>query len=811
VTPPAPNPPDPEVEPKLTVREWLAANGTTLAILGALFIFLWVKFDYDGLWAIFKAALGLGLVIFIHELGHFLAAKWCDVHVTVFSVGFGPAIPGCSFKRGETTYKLALFPLGGYVQMVGQVDGDESADDSEDDPRSFRNKGVGQRMLIISAGVIMNVILAVVCFIIVFRGPGKDRKAGVIDQVDTGAPAYKYGARSGDAIKQIGDVRDPFFEDLMVTVMGSDTGERLKFVFADPGAKPGGPGWHDVDIEPRKARGDSRPIIGITPPFTAQLDARRYYSKSLPHPARPHTAAASASPPFEFGDRIVATTKLKQEGKYDPNNTEPLPPDLRWIESQPADQREALLKADDTPRNYFELARRLSALAGKEMVIEVKRDGTSGTLKIRVPAAYHRTFGAQMEMGQVTAVRNEGKAAKAGVIALDASAGRLGDKISWVAVREPDGRFTVWTPAPPTAALLGAMALAPDSAVPAALVGAVQFKALDPFRLPDEMVAWSRRMAAAGKGAEREVTLHVWRTDTKKGPPSQGVTLQLGWDAHYENNREIPMGVDAGISVPGLGLVYRVEPTVVGVEPGTSALRPGDVIKDIKYKVKETPDGEARTEDWVAKKNGRKALDGTDPDTNESWAYWSSLGWMLQRSPLIEEIVFKVQRAGGKEEEVTVRPYEAKDWGLDDRGLILAPDMRRQWADGTWDAIVLGLKDTKNSIIQVYQNLRGMIIGRISVENLGGPVTIARVAYHFAGIDFWEFVFFLGLISVNLAVINFLPIPVLDGGHMVFLIYEKLRGKPASEGVRVGATYAGLLLLASLMIFVLFLDIKRLF
>src|SRR5262249_53514335 len=98
--------------------------------------------------------------------------------------------------------------------------------------------------------------------------------------------------------------------------------------------------------------------------------------------------------------------------------------------------------------------------------------------------------------------------------------------------------------------------------------------------------------------------------------------------------------------------------------------------------------------------------------------------------------------------------------------------------------------------------------GRISVENLGGPITIGRVAYYFAGLDFWEFVFFLGLISVNLAVINFLPIPVLDGGHFVFLVYEKIRGKPASEGVLVGRTYAGLL--ASLMIFVLFLDIKRL-
>src|SRR5207237_3629794 len=100
--------------------------------------------------------------------------------------------------------------------------------------------------------------------------------------------------------------------------------------------------------------------------------------------------------------------------------------------------------------------------------------------------------------------------------------------------------------------------------------------------------------------------------------------------------------------------------------------------------------------------------------------------------------------------------------------------------------------------------------GRISTDQMGGPLTIGVVAYRIAGVDFWEFLFFLGLISVNLAVINFLPIPVLDGGHFVFLCYEKLRGKPASEGVRVGATYAGLALILCLMVFVLYLDISRL-
>ena len=114
-------------------------------------------------------------------------------------------------------------------------------------------------------------------------------------------------------------------------------------------------------------------------------------------------------------------------------------------------------------------------------------------------------------------------------------------------------------------------------------------------------------------------------------------------------------------------------------------------------------------------------------------------------------------------------------------------------------------------MVQVFQNLRGMILGRLSYKLTAGPLSIGKLAYRFAGLDWSELVFFLGLISVNLAVINFLPIPVLDGGHMVFLIYEMIRGKPASEAVRAWATYAGLALILSLMIAVTFLDLTRFF
>ena len=77
--------------------------------------------------------------------------------------------------------------------------------------------------------------------------------------------------------------------------------------------------------------------------------------------------------------------------------------------------------------------------------------------------------------------------------------------------------------------------------------------------------------------------------------------------------------------------------------------------------------------------------------------------------------------------------------------------------------------------------------------------------------DIYEFILFLALISINLAVVNFLPIPVLDGGHMVFLIYEKLRGKPPSDQVRFIATICGLVIVLGLMVFGFWVDIRRLF
>ena len=144
---------------------------------------------------ILYVALGLGLVIFFHELGHFAVAKWCGVFVERFSIGFGPIL--CSFKKGDTEYALSLIPFGGYVKMLGQDDMDPSQLTTEEiaqDPRAYSSKNVPQRMGIISAGVIMNVITGMLFFGLAFRF-GVESSPAQVGHAVVGKPAWEKGIR----------------------------------------------------------------------------------------------------------------------------------------------------------------------------------------------------------------------------------------------------------------------------------------------------------------------------------------------------------------------------------------------------------------------------------------------------------------------------------------------------------------------------------------------------------------------------------------------------------------------------------------
>ncbi|MBX3464116.1 MAG: RIP metalloprotease RseP [Planctomycetes bacterium] len=159
----------------------------------------------------FLAALGIGLLIFLHELGHFLAARLAGVRVEVFSLGFGPRLFGA--ELGGTDFRVSLIPFGGYVMVAGQDPTDRRFPRQE----SLWSKTAGQRALFWSGGVLMNALFALVVFPLVFRA-GVSFDAPVVGRVDYGSAAWEAGLQTGDRVRAIGGKSLYSFDNLMVEV-----------------------------------------------------------------------------------------------------------------------------------------------------------------------------------------------------------------------------------------------------------------------------------------------------------------------------------------------------------------------------------------------------------------------------------------------------------------------------------------------------------------------------------------------------------------------------------------------------------------
>jgi regulator of sigma E protease len=796
--------------------EWLRVNGIWLLLIGALVVWLFNKYGVEGLVNAALVAVGLGFVVFIHELGHFLAAKWCDVHVQTFSIGFGPALPGCSFQKGETTYKIGVLPLGGYVNMVGE--GPE-AEEEENYPRSFKNKTVGQRMLIISAGVIMNVIFGCIALAVVYTYHGVERPPAEVGQLDPGSPAWMAGARSGDVITQIGDDKQPDFETLKFKVMLSSAGQKIPFVFKAPGNSVP----LTVDLTPRRDENDPNPVIGVAPPDKLELLPPKY-KKMVPYVVRPGSAAAAARPlGLKPGDVVVATTDPEN-----PEQTKPLANDLerggstfdygelarrvqklaskplvlsvhhqgaardtvekvivplegftfgdRILGSTEADQAAfnpftvAPLPHDERSpdpqaRDPFVFHERMQRLAGKPVIVQVQRfDAKPGEppVDLFVPPAFHLTTGARMQMGKVAAVRDGSPAARVGV--------RPGDVLSKVQMKDAAGQTLL------------------------------ERADLDPVRLPFELAEAARK----GQG-DKQVVLTVMRQnpDTHEAQ-AETVLPPAAWDASWNFSEEPPISLASPTSLPQLGIAYWATSIIAHVEPGSPAakadLQANDTITEIRFKEPDSKGGEATWGKWLelqSERNGQKVND-----------QWARVFHFIQEQAG-REIQVKFKRGADEKGPVDLGLREDTDWPLTDRGLLLTKDVRLRKANDLGEGLAMGLRDTGRWITRIYMQIRSLITGRLSPKQIGGPIAIVSQSFMVAGMDLYEFLAFMGIISINLAVVNFLPIPVLDGGHMVFLIYEKLRGRRPSETAYAIATYSGIAALLLLMVFVFYMDIKR--
>ncbi len=659
-----------------------------------------------------KVALGLGFVIFIHELGHFIMAKWNGVKVEKFSIGFGPTIFG--WKRGETEYVLAWIPLGGFVKMLGE--GPEEEENRTTDPRAYPNKSVGARMAIISAGVIMNVILGLLCSAFFFSQPRQEVPA-VIGSVAAGSPAYLAGLEPGDEIMAIDGHRDPGFMRLLQRVMLSSEGAILHLEVKHPGKSQ----LSVVDVQPRREGDSDRPTMGVS--------QGRGLLVGLYQPL-----AGMASPP-----------------RY------PLP---RLSDEERRDLADFLVAAgprgeSPTPLADFEEYQRiLTAHPESEIVHIFERkpyDKTSATpapsrFELVLPPCHFVDLGIRLSMEPVLAVRRDSVAEKAGL--------RAGDHIKKVNGRDD----------------------------------------FDPMRLPEMCY----------KAAGQSMTLEIERPIPGAEPRTLTITLKPA----ASPPRSIYVMKNEPVDIPALGFCYRVRPRISGIAPGSPAaeagLKPGELITSAT--VVYAPGANVYTLREKETEPEKKTTPPATFDLENDSASWFAVLSALQEEPGAR-LQLVVNRAS---KPVELSPVVDPTWPNYDRGLAFGPIVRDVPGLAFFPALRAGFDETLDSIAVTYATVRSLVARRVGPKNVGGPIAIAQMAFQAAGSGIADLVMFLGMLSINLAVINFLPVPPLDGGQMVFLIAEKIKGKPLPDSAINVGMWIGLILVLCLMVFVTYQDILRL-
>ncbi|QJW49166.1 RIP metalloprotease RseP [bacterium BFN5] len=193
-----------------------------------------------------------GLLIFFHELGHFLTAKSVGMRVEEFAIGFGPKL--VSRKYGETVYSIRIIPLGGFNKISG-MDPDE-----EQDERSFNSKPIWARMLVIVAGSTMNFVLPIILFFFVFIGAGIDTpsNAPIIGNIFPDKPAAQAGLQPGDRIISVNEANINSWRDF-VNVVQTNAGNQLMIRYETNGTVK------NVSIIPEYDNKADRGIIGVMP------------------------------------------------------------------------------------------------------------------------------------------------------------------------------------------------------------------------------------------------------------------------------------------------------------------------------------------------------------------------------------------------------------------------------------------------------------------------------------------------------------------------------------------------------------------
>ena len=286
----------------------------------------------------------LGLLVFVHELGHFLVAVWCGVRVEVFSLGFGPKI--LSFRRGPTEYCVSAFPLGGYVKMFG--DDPTSSDELSEEERkvAFTHKALWQRVAVVLAGPLMNFFFAALVFLVI-GVYGEDKIIPQVGDVPTTSAAYEAGLRSGDTVTAVNGTSVTTYEEFQ-SVLNKYIGKKAT-----------------LDIE----RTNESPITLEIEPIAAPNPNMLSFDKEI--------ASLEGLSPL---------SKAAIVGVSDPKS----------LAGQAGFQtKDVVTSINGTPIKFFrQIESSLFSLMGKTANVTVKRNDKEETLTLAIP-----TFSALSELG----------------------------------------------------------------------------------------------------------------------------------------------------------------------------------------------------------------------------------------------------------------------------------------------------------------------------------------------------------------------------------------------------------------------------
>jgi len=663
--------------------------------------------------------IGFGSVVLVHEFGHFIVAKLSDIKVEAFSIFMPPTLFGVqrtengfkfrilpklfskkgdesgddslSFtiggkcKASETEYRLGLIPFGGFVKMLGQED--TGPVKTSDDPRSFANKPAGTRAAVLTAGVVFNVISAVIIFMTVFL-VGINLTPAVVGGVIPDSPAARAGLEAGDEIIEVAGKKDDLdFSNIGIAaaLSGRDEKVPLRVRHKDGSEEDLALVAEQLPGEPLKAFGIFLPM-SLTIGRLSEEDANDLYSK---------TGLLS-------GDRIKSVDGREVQSPW---------------------ELEEVIQNSLVPAVTL-VAERIGDLGEVESV--------KSQIKLDWRITNKEDIESESELSHIYSMVPRMRIIKVS----EEHASKADDEVS---LRPDDVILAIGDVENPTY---------------------MQMREVVEKHEDKELPVKVLRTNA--NGAEEALTVTV---KPRKSADSDRVMIGLGLVIDAEHP-VVAKTIDAEGGPSRLAIPSGAAITVVDGMPVSSFY---DVIREIRKYSGQRISIEYRLNEEIA---GNVVL---NVETNE------------------ESVTVKSAFT-----EIDFIPFEKLE--------------RLYKASGPIDAVVMGYRKTVMFVAQTYVTLRRLIGGLVSPKNLMGPVGIITFSYRIvAEQPLVYYVYFLGLISAVIAVFNFLPLPPLDGGLVVILLVEKIKGSALSERVQGVIAYTGWALIGTLFLYVTFNDIVRSF